>query len=675
MKTLKPKEEDMLEPSERKYWLWVTRPDVYLDEDGNERDDLDPNSGVDSDGWWTCHKDTKKGDLVLLWRTSPKKDIGYLIQAESDAYSIADDNEHGWEYGCDHQMLYKFNHPIHIKDLKNNPYFDEWGPLRCSFQHSSFEISKNYWDKLNKLASDMNPGYLDFIEQIQKEPISGDILIEEQLEEMLVANLRTLNNLGHDLELYVDPTSKQSGRQLICKGNGGRIDLLCYDRTQKRYVVIELKIVRAGQNTFGQISNYMGWVQNRIAGDVPVIGIVISRGYDIKFESALKITDRISHINVDDLGFAIAPSKKSQRFIEPERVTAASKLGIRSVKSREAYKWLKKGNALFDQAKYDEAIASYNKVIEINPKNKWGWINKGDALTQLTKYDEAIKIYNKAIELFPQSADVWCNKGNALCDLGKYENAIVAYDKAIEIKSKFADAWNGKGIVLANMERYEEAIEAYNKAIAIRTKFTFAWINKGLALANQSKYDEAIKAFDEAIRLDPKHATAWNNKGAALDDQGKYDEAILAYDKAIELDPKDALTWVNKGLTHYNQDRFDEAIKAFDETTRLDPKDAEAWNLNGLTLRSLGKFDEAIKAFDNAIEIDPKNAIIWCNKGLAIYDKSEYEESIQAYDKAIEFDPKLADAWMNKSEAFKSLGKNTEADTAFAKARELGYMG
>ena len=113
----------MLEPNARQYWLWVTRPDVYLDEDGNDREDLDPNSGVDSDGWWTCHKDTKKGDLVLLWRTSPKKDIGYLIQAESDAYSIADDNVHGWEYGCDHQMLYKFDHPINVKDLRNDSYW------------------------------------------------------------------------------------------------------------------------------------------------------------------------------------------------------------------------------------------------------------------------------------------------------------------------------------------------------------------------------------------------------------------------------------------------------------------------------------------------------------------------------------------------------------------------
>jgi len=36
-------------------------------EDGKDRVYLDPKSGIESDGWWTCHKDIKKGDLIFLW--------------------------------------------------------------------------------------------------------------------------------------------------------------------------------------------------------------------------------------------------------------------------------------------------------------------------------------------------------------------------------------------------------------------------------------------------------------------------------------------------------------------------------------------------------------------------------------------------------------------------------
>lgn len=288
---------------ERRYWLWVTRPEYYLEEDGTDRKDLDPESGVASDGWWTCHKDTQKGDLIFLWRTDPKQDIGYLIQAKSDAYSIVDDDyasEMGWDYGCDYQVLYKFKNPVTIKDIKDSnksPYLQDWGAYRAHFRRRVHKIPLEHWRRLNQLASDKNPGYREFIDSIEKETVSKSILLEEQLEEALVRDLSLLQPFGYDLKLCA--------RQLVCKGNGGRIDLLCYDNTRKRYVVIELKNVRAGQNTFGQIANYVGWVQKRIAtkDDNPVIGLVISRGYDAKFQSSLSVTDRISHLDIEQLGF------------------------------------------------------------------------------------------------------------------------------------------------------------------------------------------------------------------------------------------------------------------------------------------------------------------------------------------------------------------------------------
>jgi len=292
--------------NDRQCWLWVTHPEYYANKDGSDREDLDPNSGVASDGWWTCHKETRKGDLVLLWRTSPKRDIGYLIQAESEAYSIAEDprsSNSKWEYACDCQVLYKFNNPITIKDIKDSHYFDDWGAYRGNFQGSYFRIPIDVWCKLNNFIADKNPGYLKFIKLLQKEPIAEFIQREEELQDILAKNLGILKKFGWELELYFDPETKLSGREFVCRGNGGRIDLLCYDKKHKLYLVIELKNVKAGQNTFGQIANYVGWVQTRIAGNRRAEGLVISRGYDVRFESALKVTDKISHLDIEDLGF------------------------------------------------------------------------------------------------------------------------------------------------------------------------------------------------------------------------------------------------------------------------------------------------------------------------------------------------------------------------------------
>ncbi len=292
--------------TKRQYWLWVTRPEFYLDDEGKDRADLDPTEGGDAGGWWTCHKDTRRGDLVFLWRTRPRSDIGYLFQAESDAYSLRDDEyaaQRGWDYGCDYRVLYKFKNPVTIQDLRNEPGFQDWKPLRGQFQRRVFRILPEYWTALNQLAAKKNPDYRKLIETFGSDAAGKSITREKQLEEMLVNDLGLLKRFGYDLALYIDPETGADGQQFACEGGGGRIDLLCYDRRRKRYVVIELKNDRAGYRTFGQICSYMGWVKAHIAKKTPVEGLVISRGYDARFESAMNVVDQISQLDIEQLGF------------------------------------------------------------------------------------------------------------------------------------------------------------------------------------------------------------------------------------------------------------------------------------------------------------------------------------------------------------------------------------
>lgn len=294
------------EQMSRQYWLWVTKPQYYLDDDGSERADLDPTYCGDTSGWWTCHTKTQRGDLIFLYRTRPRCDIAYLIQAESDAYPISDDEyaaEQGWSYGCDYQVIHKFINPLPISTIRDDPYLQDWPAFRGRFQRSVFSIPPDIWKKLNQYLAQGDTSYKKLLSRLKQEPVLKEIVLEEELEEELANDLGRLKPHGFNVRLWQDPSSGLTGRQLICTGNGGRIDLLCYDSRRRRFVVIELKNVRAGQNTFGQISNYMGWVEERIAGDIPVIGLVISRGYDVKFQSSLRTSKSVFHLDLENIGF------------------------------------------------------------------------------------------------------------------------------------------------------------------------------------------------------------------------------------------------------------------------------------------------------------------------------------------------------------------------------------
>jgi hypothetical protein len=286
---------DVIQPEQ--HWLWVTTREYYSEEDGSDRESLDPNEQSDAGSWWTCHKNTSLGDLILLYRTKPKMDFAYLIQARSDAYSIADEEhayEKGWDYGCDFQVLYKFDDPITLADVRKDPYMDEWGAFRGNFQRKVYAIPETVWQRLLGKMEEREPEFASFLKRGEIKKASAKILLEEELEDRLAKDISVLRPLGFDLEVRE--------RQLVCAGHGGRIDLLCYDRKQKRYVVIELKNVRAGQNTFGQIATYMGWVQQRVSNGRPVHGLVIARGFDNKFLTAAKTNNQVAQIDLSQLG-------------------------------------------------------------------------------------------------------------------------------------------------------------------------------------------------------------------------------------------------------------------------------------------------------------------------------------------------------------------------------------
>ncbi|HEX5519266.1 MAG TPA: tetratricopeptide repeat protein, partial [Candidatus Nitrosocosmicus sp.] len=100
----------------------------------------------------------------------------------------------------------------------------------------------------------------------------------------------------------------------------------------------------------------------------------------------------------------------------------------------------------YGQQRQQHGYLPINEPIEPDLKNAVDYYNKGISLYYLGSYNEAIACYDKAIELNPDYADAYNNKGISLYYLGSYNEANTCYDKAIELNPDYADAYNNKGI-------------------------------------------------------------------------------------------------------------------------------------------------------------------------------------------------------------------------------------
>ncbi len=382
--------------------------------------------------------------------------------------------------------------------------------------------------------------------------------------------------------------------------------------------------------------------------------------------------------------------------------------------------WNTRGIDLYKQKNYRDADLSYEKALNLGPKDVKIWMNMAVSLYEQSRLDEALNAINKAIEIDQSRADSWNTKGLIL-----YQKAINASEEQIEFDidlkevnvSKYAVPF-AQTIILLEIENqieqnnkisgvwrnkdealFEQARIALEKAIEIRTIelatkptniagdwldngwLARIWSNMGLVLAEQHRYNPAIEACNKAIQLDPKYFGAWYNRGSAFASGGRPYEAIGAFNKAIELDPQDAKIWLGKGnafmmiARKYPNDNvnsvYDEAIHAFDKAIELNPLLLNAWYLKGRALFEKGNYSEAINALDKVIDIKPHNQNVWRNKCLCLNKLGKHDEAIKASNVTIALYEKYALCWFDEYNKLYELGNYDEALGAYDKGLDL----
>jgi len=88
---------------------------------------------------------------------------------------------------------------------------------------------------------------------------------------------------------------------------------------------------------------------------------------------------------------------------------------------------------LKEQGKLDQAIAAFDKALEVGPDDARIWTIKGNTLLELCQYEKAIDAYNHVLITYPDNADTIVNIASALIEMGKYDEAIAECNRALEI--------------------------------------------------------------------------------------------------------------------------------------------------------------------------------------------------------------------------------------------------
>jgi tetratricopeptide (TPR) repeat protein len=267
------------------------------------------------------------------------------------------------------------------------------------------------------------------------------------------------------------------------------------------------------------------------------------------------------------------------------------------------------GSALLIKARLDEAIAQYQKTLQMRPGSEVVHNNLANALLREGRMEDAITHYRQALQIKPDYPEARCNFGNALLQEGKVDEAIVQCQLALQLKATTSGANITLGNAFMDKGRVDDAIVQFRLALQTTPDSAIAQFNLGTALMRKGRVDDAILQFRAALKNKPDDSNARLSLGMALAQQGKIEEAILQFQMALQLKPADpaiqiTLAWL---LATTADASLRDGGKALELARQAD---LETDQQNPFVLHALaaacaetGKFSEAVETAQRALRL------------------------------------------------------------------------
>ena len=183
------------------------------------------------------------------------------------------------------------------------------------------------------------------------------------------------------------------------------------------------------------------------------------------------------------------------------------------------------------------AIRLYDSLIDRKQDNPEPYYKRANAQNRLARWEMALADYDRAIALHAGHAKALCNRGTVLERLGRFEDALASYDRAIALEPNDVVSFYNRGSVLKELQHFEDALASYDKAIALKSDYAEAYVNRGHVLSELRRDAAAIESYDRAILLKPIYGEAFASRGMRLLGIGRVEEAISSYQRALALDP------------------------------------------------------------------------------------------------------------------------------------------
>lgn len=207
--------------------------------------------------------------------------------------------------------------------------------------------------------------------------------------------------------------------------------------------------------------------------------------------------------------------------------------------------WLGLAKCHFAAQEYTKALEAADFALAADDQFGDGHLMKAHCLFHLNNQDEAIAEYQKALELKVLSPDFCCLfTGLALSDKEEWEAAEEQFRRAraiIEENSDLGtallpDIYCNQALCLSRMGQGAEAHRLCKKAQSMNPNDPEAYLLEGRIFMEEENDEEGRKRWAKALECSPT-AETWYQVGTSSIDMNMIENARFCFEQAMELDP------------------------------------------------------------------------------------------------------------------------------------------
>ena len=320
-----------------------------------------------------------------------------------------------------------------------------------------------------------------------------------------------------------------------------------------------------------------------------------------------------------------------------------------------------------DQLDYSNALAAFEKALQLAPNSAKTHNNLGDFYLSQRKPELAEKEFRTVLRLDPADLEGNYNLGVLLMARGAYSDAIPRFERIHPANQ--ATSFN----LIKSYFRSNRVKDALRTATSLSNQSQGSvpvHFSLGVLLASEKQYKMAVLEFQKADALQSNTFETLYNLGEALFREGEYSNADLALNRALKLKPDSPEAQYLLALVYKNEARPLDALNLLISARKISPENPDVILLMAQISMSQDYYEDAIPLLEQGLRVAPQRADLCAALGQSYFMAGKIDNALDQFKKLIELDPS-ARSYAFVALAYRNLGRFDDAKSYVLKGLKL----